>query len=236
MLKESALANRGTQNLISLTLAAIIATAIATPLFAQEATADEEAADEIIVTGSIVAAQESSIRAKREALNLVDVAAADKVKVPLLASGGIADGRGLVAALALGADGINMGTRFCATQEAQIHPNVKQAYLDNDERGTLLLFRKLNNSARVGRNSVAEEVVRLLDARDSTFEDVAHLVAGAKGRELLSNGDLNHGVYWASMALGLIHDLPTCTDLIDRIMADAEAIITSRLSGMTVAD
>jgi len=163
-------------------------------------------------------------------------AAADKVKVPLLASGGIADGRGLVAALALGADGINMGTRFCATQEAQIHPNIKQAYLDNDERGTVLLFRKLNNSARVGRNRVAEDVVSLLEAPNSTFEDVAHLVAGAKGRELLANGDLNHGVYWASMAQGLIHDLPTCTDLIDRIMADAEAIITRRLSGMTVAD
>lgn len=163
-------------------------------------------------------------------------AAADKVKVPLLASGGIADGRGLVAALALGADGINMGTRFCATQEAQIHPNIKQAYLDNDERGTVLLFRKLNNSARVGRNRVAEEVVRLLNAPNSTFEDVAHLVAGAKGRELLSNGDLDHGVYWASMAQGLIHDLPTCADLIDQIMADAEAIITRRLSGMTLAD
>lgn len=163
-------------------------------------------------------------------------AAADKVKVPLLASGGIADGRGLVAALALGADGINMGTRFCATQEAQIHPNVKQAYLDNDERSTVLLFRKLNNTARVGRNRVAEEVVRLLDAPDSTFEDVAQLVAGAKGRDLLSNGDLDYGVYWASMAQGLIHDLPTCSDLIDQIMADADAIITRRLSGMTVTD
>ena len=160
-------------------------------------------------------------------------AAADKVKVPLLASGGIADGRGLVAALALGAEGINMGTRFCATQEAQIHPNVKQAYLDNDERGTVLLFRKLNNSARVGRNLVAEEVVRLLDTPGSAFADVAHLVAGAKGRELLSNGDLNHGVYWASMAQGLIHDLPTCGNLIDRIMTDAEAIINRRLSRMT---
>jgi nitronate monooxygenase len=152
--------------------------------------------------------------------------------LPLLASGGIADGRGLIAALALGADGVNMGTRFCATQEAQIHPNVKQAYLDNDERGTVLLFRKLNNTARVGRNRVAEEVVRRLNEPDSTFADVAELVAGAKGRELLSNGDLDHGVYWASMAQGLIHDLPTCSDLIGRIMADADAIIARRLSGM----
>jgi len=159
-------------------------------------------------------------------------ATADKIRVPLLASGGIADGRGLVAALALGADGINMGTRFCATQEAQIHPNVKQAYLDNDERGTVLLFRKLNNTARVGRNSVAETVVRLLNEPDSNFADVAGLVAGAKGRELLANGDLDSGVYWASMAQGLIHDLPTCRDLIDQIMCDAETIIGHRLSGM----
>lgn len=160
-------------------------------------------------------------------------AAADKVKVPLLASGGIADGRGLVAALALGADGVNMGTRFCATQEARIHPNVKQAYLNNDERGTVLLFRKLNNTARVGRNRVAEDVVRLLDEPGSSFADVAELVAGAKGRELLASGDLDHGIYWASMAQGLIHDLPTCRDLINRIMSDADAIIARRLSGMT---
>lgn len=159
--------------------------------------------------------------------------AADKLKVPLLASGGIADGRGLVAALALGADGINMGTRFCATQEAQIHPNVKQAYLDNDERGTVLLFRKLNNTARVGRNRVAEDVVRLLDEPNSSFADVADLVAGEKGRELLSNGDLSRGIYWASMAQGLIHDLPTCRNLINRIMQDADKIIRRRLSGMT---
>jgi NAD(P)H-dependent flavin oxidoreductase YrpB (nitropropane dioxygenase family) len=159
-------------------------------------------------------------------------AAADKIRVPLLASGGIADGRGLVAALALGADGINMGTRFCATQEARIHPRVKQAYLDSDERGTALLFRKLRNTARVGRNSVAEEVIRRLDAPDSTFADVAELVAGAKGRQLLEAGDLDSGIYWASMAQGLIHDLPTCGELIDRIMDDADSIIADRLAAM----
>lgn len=163
-------------------------------------------------------------------------AAADKLDIPLLASGGIADGRGLVAALALGADGINMGTRFCATQEARIHPNVKQAYLDNDERGTNLLFRKFNNTARVGKSPVSDEVVRLLNLPDSRFEDVAPLVSGAKGRELLKTGDLSSGVYWASMAQGLIHDLPTCRELIDRIMAEAEAIIRSRLMNMVNAD
>ena len=159
-------------------------------------------------------------------------AAADKLKVPLLASGGIADGRGMAAALALGADGINMGTRFCATAEAQIHGNVKQAYLDLDERGTVLLFRKLRNSARVGRNSVAQQVVEILDRPESTFADVAALVAGAKGREVLETGDLGAGVFWASQALGLIHDLPTCRELIERIVAEAETIVTSRLTGM----
>ena len=155
---------------------------------------------------------------------------ADKVSIPLLASGGIADWRGLVAALALGADGINMGTRFCATQEARIHANVKQAYVQNDERGTTLLFRQLNNTARVGRNSVAEEVVRRLAEPDSTFADVAELVAGSKGRALLETGDLDSGIYWASMAQGLIHDLPTCAELIDRIMREAEALIGKRLA------
>lgn len=161
-------------------------------------------------------------------------AAADKLTVPILASGGIADGRGLAAALALGADGINMGTRFCATQEAQIHPAVKQAYVDNDERGTAILFRKFNNSARVARNSVAEKVLEILARPDSEFGDVAPYVAGAKGRELLKTGDLDAGIYWASLALGLIHDVPTCRDLIDRIIADAHEIITGRLAKMVM--
>ncbi|WP_298198347.1 nitronate monooxygenase, partial [Novosphingobium sp.] len=95
-------------------------------------------------------------------------AAADKVRIPLLASGGFGDGRGLAAALALGAEGINMGTRFCATREAPIHPNIKQAYLDNDERGSLLIFRKLKNTARVGRSPVSEEVVRRLEQPGAT--------------------------------------------------------------------
>lgn len=159
--------------------------------------------------------------------------AADKLRIPLLASGGIADGRGLVAALVLGADGINMGTRFCATEEAQIHPNVKQAYVDNDERGTALLFRKFRNTARVGRNSVAEKVVSILDQPESEFNDVASLVAGSKGRELLRTGDLDSGIYWASLAMGLIHDLPTCRELIDRIIAEAEEIVTGRLASFS---
>jgi nitronate monooxygenase len=161
-------------------------------------------------------------------------AAADKVKIPMLASGGFGDGRGLAAALALGADGINMGTRFCATVEAPIHANVKQAYLDNDERGSFLIFRNFKNTARVGKNSVSEEVVRRLAQPDAKFSDVQELVAGTAGRELLETGDLSKGVFWAGMVQGLIHDIPTCQQLIDRIIAEAEAIVRQRLSGMLV--
>jgi NAD(P)H-dependent flavin oxidoreductase YrpB (nitropropane dioxygenase family) len=111
--------------------------------------------------------------------------AADKVKIPLIASGGFGDGRGFVAALALGAEGINMGTRFCATKEAPIHDNLKQAYLDNDERGTNLIFRHLHNTARVGKSAVSDEVVRRLAEPGAVFKDVADLVSGAQGRIVL---------------------------------------------------
>src|SRR5690606_28333439 len=124
-------------------------------------------------------------------------AAADKLKIPMIASGGFGDGRGLVAALALGADGINMGTRFCATVEAPIHDKAKQLLVDNDERGTQLIFRSLKNTARVGRNSVSEQVVEILKRPDAKFEDVAHLVKGSQGRVLLETGDLDAGLIWA---------------------------------------
>ena len=156
-------------------------------------------------------------------------AAADQVGIPMLASGGFGDGRGLVAALALGADGINMGTRFCATVEAPVHDNVKQAYIANDERGTFLIFRKFRNTARVGRSAVSEEVVRRLNVPESTFEDVAELVGGAKGRLLLESGDMAAGVFWAGQVQGLIHDIPTVAELMDRIMAQAEAVVSARL-------
>ncbi|KHS44303.1 MULTISPECIES: nitronate monooxygenase family protein [Novosphingobium] len=159
-------------------------------------------------------------------------AAADKVKIPLLASGGFGDGRGLVAALSLGAEGINMGTRFCATVEAPIHDNVKQAYIDNDERGSFLIFRNFKNTARVGRSEVSEEVVRRLSKPDAKFEDVQELVNGRAGKQLLETGDLSKGVFWAGMVQGLIHDIPTCQQLIDRIVGDAESIIRGRLGGL----
>ncbi len=159
-------------------------------------------------------------------------AAADKVKIPMLASGGFGDGRGLVAALALGAEGINMGTRFCATKEAPIHDNVKQKYIENDERGTHLIFRNFHNTARVGKSSVSDQVVEILKNPDAQFEDVAQYVSGAKGRELLKTGDLSEGVFWASMVQGLIHDIPSVQELLDRIMQEAETIIDERLASM----
>lgn len=159
-------------------------------------------------------------------------ATADKLRIPIIASGGFADGRGLVAALTLGAEGINMGTRFCATREAPIHEHIKQFIVNSDERATNLIFRKLRNTARVGKNSVSDKVVEILSRADTTFDDVASLVSGAKGRTLLEGGDLDAGLIWSSMAQGLIHDTPTVAQLISRIISEAKAIIVKRLPGM----
>ncbi|MEZ5735570.1 MAG: nitronate monooxygenase family protein [Novosphingobium sp.] len=159
-------------------------------------------------------------------------AAADQVKVPMLASGGFGDGRGLVAALALGADGINMGTRFCATVEAPIHDNIKQFLVANDERATNLIFRKFHNTGRVARNSVSDEVVEISASPDAVFEDVRPLVSGARGREALESGDVSAGLVWAGQVQGLIQDIPTCAKLVARIVADAQSIINERLEGM----
>jgi nitronate monooxygenase len=159
-------------------------------------------------------------------------AAADKVKVPMLASGGIGDGRGLAAALALGAEGINMGTRFCATKEAPIHDDVKQFLVDNDERATNLIFRRFRNTGRVARNSVSDQVVAIGNRPGAEFPDVQPLVSGARGRVALETGDLDAGLIWAGQVQGLIHDIPTCKELVSRIVADAEAIIADRLASM----
>lgn len=159
-------------------------------------------------------------------------AAVDRLDIPVIASGGFADGRGLVAALALGAQGINMGTRFCATREAPIHDNVKQFLVGNDERATNLIFRNLHNTARVGKNSVSDEVVQLLDRADAKFEDVAHLVRGARGRELLETGNLDAGLLWAGQSQGLIHDVPSVAGLMAQIIGDARRIIEHDLRAL----
>ncbi|MDP3799659.1 MAG: nitronate monooxygenase family protein [Polaromonas sp.] len=148
-------------------------------------------------------------------------AAADKVKIPLIASGGIADGRGMAAALALGAEGINMGTRFCATQEAPIHEHIKQALINAGERDTQLIFRTLHNTGRVLKNAISSEVVaRERQPGGCEFNDIHHLVAGARGRAALESGDVDGGLVWASQVVGLIHDIPTCAELMARMVAD----------------
>ncbi len=160
-------------------------------------------------------------------------AAASKVKVPMIASGGIGDARGLVAALALGADGVNMGTRFCATKEAPIHHAFKQRMVENDERATNLIFRTLHNTARVMRNAVSDEVVAIERKGGATFADVQHLVAGKRGAAAMAEGDVDGGIWTAGMVQGLIDDIPTVAELVERIVFEAEAIIRQRLWEMT---
>lgn len=148
-------------------------------------------------------------------------AAARQVKIPLVASGGIADGRGMAAALALGAEGINMGTRFCATVEAPIHPRIKQALVDAGEPQTRLIFRSLRNTGRVLDNAVSREVI----ARETRpggcgYEELRPLVAGARGRAALEAGEVDDGLVWAGQVVGLIDDIPDCATLIQRIVTD----------------
>ncbi|MBW2939533.1 NAD(P)H-dependent flavin oxidoreductase [Zhongshania aquimaris] len=165
-------------------------------------------------------------------------AAAAKLSIPMIASGGIGDAQGLVAALALGAEGINMGTRFVATKEAPVHDNVKQAMVDADERQTALIFRSLNNTARVFRNAIAEQVVEI-EGRDgkTEFVDIQPLVAGARGREnVLEGGDVDGGIWTAGMVIGLINDIPSCQVLLDRMVSEAEAIISRRLMSLCGED
>ncbi len=156
--------------------------------------------------------------------------AAQRLKIPFLASGGLGDGKGLAASLAMGADGINMGTRFMVTQEAPIHENVKRKMVEATELDTSLIYRTLRNTARVFKNSVAEQVVEVeSEPGETQFEDIQSLVQGAKGRELFDTGDLDKGIWSAGMIVGLIDDIPTCNELITRIVAEAEEIIKQRL-------
>src|SRR5882757_7436208 len=157
--------------------------------------------------------------------------AADKVKIPLIASGGFGDGRGLVAALALGAEGINMGTRFMATVESPIHENIKQQIVDNDERATELIFRTMHNTSRVAKNVISTQVVAM-EREGAKFEDVRELVAGTRGRSVYEVGDNDAGIWSAGQIQGLIHDIPTCAELIHRIVREAEEIIHARLDRM----
>lgn len=155
-------------------------------------------------------------------------AAADRLTIPMIASGGFADARGLVAALALGADGINMGTRFMCTAESPIHQNIKEQIAANDEWATNLIFRTLRNTGRVVRNSVSDEVLAR-EADGAAFEDLRELVDGARGAQVYETGDPEHGIWWAGMVRGLIHDVPTVGELVERTMREAEALVRDLL-------
>ena len=147
--------------------------------------------------------------------------AASKLKIPVIASGGIGDGRGMAAALALGAEGINMGTRFEITQEAPVHPAIKAALVAGSERDTRLIFRTLRNTARVFRNAVSEETVAIENrAGGACFDDIRHLVAGARGRAALEAGTPDDGIISAGQVIGLIDDVPTCDELIRRMVRE----------------
>ncbi|MCX5847332.1 MAG: nitronate monooxygenase family protein [Deltaproteobacteria bacterium] len=158
-------------------------------------------------------------------------AAVDKIKIPIIASGGFGDGRGLVAALALGAEGINMGTRFLATKEAPIHDTMKKKIVESDERQTALLFRTLRHTGRVYRNSIAQKVLEI-EARpgETQFQDILTLVSGERSKKVIDDGNLEDGIWWAGMVMGLIHDIPTVKELIERIVNEAEQLIKTRLT------
>jgi NADH:quinone reductase (non-electrogenic) len=145
--------------------------------------------------------------------------AARALKIPLIASGGIADGRGMAAALVLGADGINMGTRFQVTQEAPIHDNIKRALVAASERDTQLIFRTMRNTARVFRNRISEQVVNS-ERAGCQFEDIRHLVAGARGKLALESGETHDGIVSAGLVIGLIDDVPSCDALIQRMVRE----------------
>jgi NAD(P)H-dependent flavin oxidoreductase YrpB (nitropropane dioxygenase family) len=158
-------------------------------------------------------------------------AAASVIKIPMLASGGFADARGLVAALALGCEGMNMGTRFMATKEAPIHQKVKEAIVAGDERSTALILRSLRNTARVFGNSVAKQAIEM-EREGKGIGEIGPVVAGSRGRVVYETGDVEHGIWSAGTSMGLIHDTPTCKELVERIVGEAEALIKERLARM----
>ena len=163
--------------------------------------------------------------------------AAEALRIPFVASGGIGNAMGLAASLAMGADGINMGTRFIATQEAPVHENVKEALVSAGERDTELIMRPLRNTERVLRNAAVKQI-REIEAEkgaDVQITDIVHLVAGAQNRKVLQEGEMDAGAWSCGMVAGLIHDIPTCKELIERIVFGAEEIIRDRLTSVLEA-
>jgi len=160
--------------------------------------------------------------------------AADELDIPFVASGGMADARSLVAALAMGAEGMNMGTRFIATKEAPVHENVKQAILNASELDTRLVMRPLRNTERVLTNPAVERLLEKEKAMGSElkFEDIAAEVAGVYPK-VMTEGDMDVGAWSCRMVAGLVYDIPTVQELMDRIMSEAETLISQRLARFT---
>ena len=154
----------------------------------------------------------------------------DHIQLPIIASGGFADGRGLVGALGLGADGMNMGTRFVATKEAPVHDKVKQTLIDHGERDTRLIMRTLRNTERTLHNLAVDKVLEIEGRGETKIEDIAPYVSGMVGKEMLETGDMEKGVLSAGQCMGLIRDIPTCRELMDRIMKEAEEIIKEKFA------
>ena len=152
----------------------------------------------------------------------------DALQIPIVASGGFADGRGLVAALALGADAMNMGTRFVAVKESPVHENVKQALVGASELDTRLIMRTLRNTERVLRNPTVDKVLEIESKGNTRIEDIAPFVSGLVGRSMLQEGETQKGVLSAGQCMGLIRDIPTCQELLDRIMQQAESLIKQK--------
>jgi len=159
-------------------------------------------------------------------------AAARALEVPLVAAGGMATGRSMAAALALGAEGVTMGTRFMLTKEAPIHDAIKQAIIAGTERDTNIIFRPFRNTARVFKNAISDEVLARQSQPGATFEDIRPLVAGSRGRAALESGDVHGGLVWAGLGIGLIDDAPSCAELMETLVADCRAAL-NRAVGLT---
>jgi len=159
--------------------------------------------------------------------------AVDALDIPVIACGGFSAARGLVAALAMGAEGISMGTRFMATKEAPVHENLKQQLVKAGELDTQLILRKFRNTARIHKNSVAIEVAEIESREGVEFSDIAELVSGERGFKVLESGNMEDGIWWSGMSQGLIYDIPTVEELISRMISNAESIINERLVGLS---
>lgn len=158
--------------------------------------------------------------------------AVEALDIPVAGCGGFSDGKSLVAALALGGEAIVMGTRFMATKEAGVHQNVKDKMTEADELSTNLMFRTMHNTARVFKNSVSNEVVEIESTGTATFEDVKDLVAGQRGRVVFEEGDLEHGIWSAGISVARVKDIPTCEEMVSRLISDANNIIDDRLQSV----